>query len=349
MSQRTMQAVFLDEPGKMSIREIPIPTPGPGEVLVRIASVGVCGSDVHFYEKGKIGKFVVREPLILGHESGGVVAEVGAGVTNVRPGDQVAIEPGVPCRCCHYCKTGHYNLCGDMQFMAAPPVHGAFCEYYVSPADFVFPLPEPLTTEHGSLCEPVSVAWQASRQANLKAGERVAVLGSGPIGLCHVAMANALGAGEIVAVDLIASRLELAKQMGATEVIDATQESPESYLTPDRIGDWADVVFECSGSEATVRQSIDVARPGGRVVWVGMGTDEATIPISRGLEKELSWHGVFRYVNSYPVVISLMARGKIDGAPLITHRFDFPAVHEAIEFSRTHRKESIKTMVNFPA
>jgi L-iditol 2-dehydrogenase len=161
-------------------------------------------------------------------------------------------------------------------------------------------------------------------------------------------MANALGAGEIAAVDLLPQRLKLAQQLGATQVVNAAGEAAGEFLKAGRLGDWADVVFECSGAQTTVQQSIEVAARGGRVVWVGMGSDTVEIPLIKGLVKELAFYGVFRYVNSYPPVISLLERGRIDPDPLVSHRFEFPAVQEALEFCRTHRGESIKTVVNFP-
>jgi len=342
-----MQAVFLDKIGVTSIRDIPMPEPGDREVLVQVKAVGVCGSDVHYFVRGRIGDFVVREPLILGHECAGEVVAVGAGVETLKVGDRVALEPGVPCHRCRHCRLGRYNLCREVQFMATPPVHGAFCEYVLSPEDFAYKLPEGVSFEAGAAVEPLSVGMHAITLARLLPGERVAVLGAGPIGLLAVAAANAAGAGEIVAVDLMPHRLELAKAMGATGVINAAQNPPESYLNEDGLLNWADLVLECAGADETIRQTIEVARPGGRVVWVGMGNDSVEIPVVKALVKELTIHGVMRYANVYARAIALIAAGKIDPTPLITHRFQFPAVQEALEFAAAGKEGAVKTMVRF--
>lgn len=346
MTESTMQAAFLEQAGKMCVREVPRPRPGPGEALIKIKSVGVCGSDVHFYEDGRIGRFVVREPLILGHECAGEVVELGEGTSSLTVGDRVAVEPGFPCRHCPQCKSGQYNLCPDVLFMGAPPVHGAFRQYVTAPEDYCFVLPEHVSYEEGAMMEPLAVACHGISRANLRPGERAAVLGAGPIGLATVAAASATGAGEILAVDIVDSRLEAARQLGATHVVNG--EKDPDWLAEDRYESWADVAFECVGVPATVKQSFQVAALGGRVVWIGVGADLVDVPVTYMTMKELAVFGIFRYANVHPMAAALLATRKVNLRPLVTHRFEFPHVQEAIEFSRTHRNESIKTMVNFP-
>ena len=341
-----MKAVFLDEPGKTSVRDIPQPVPGAGEVLVRVKAVGVCGSDVHFFEHGRVGDFVVREPLILGHECAGEVAELGPGVRGVELGQHVALEPQVPCRCCRYCKEGHYNLCQGVRFMAAPPDHGAFAEYVVVPQDFAHPLVEGLSWEVGAMVEPLAVGMHAVARANLRAGERVAVLGAGTIGLLAIAAAAAAGASRIVAVDLVERKLELAKRMGATEVINAAVQKPEDYLSEDGYRSWAQVVLDCAGFQATMTQGIEMAAPGGRLALVGMGAECVELPLIASLIKELNFYGVFRYANVHGKTAELLNTGQIDPSPLITHRFHFPEVQKALE-TAADRERSVKVMVLF--
>jgi len=231
-SQRTMKAVYLEEIGRLDVREIPIPEPGPRDVLVKMKSVGVCGSDIHYYEHGRIGDFVVREPLILGHECAGEVVEAGPEVIALQPGDRVAIEPGVPCRHCKHCLSGRYNLCTDVVFLATPPVDGAFCEYVTSPDDFAYKLPDNVSTEAGATIEPLSVGMHAVNLTGVGAGEAVLVLGAGPIGLLAVAAAAAAGAGHITAVDLLPNRLEAAGLMGASRTVNANEEDVAEALRP---------------------------------------------------------------------------------------------------------------------
>lgn len=342
MPEATMTAVYLDEPEVTSIREIPVPEPAPGEVLVKIRSVGICGSDVHYFEHGRIGDFVVEEPLILGHECAGTVVKLGEGVESLSEGQPVALEPGIPCRHCDHCLSGNYNLCPDVQFMATPPVDGSFCEYVTSPEDFAFPLPEGMSYEAGSTAEPMAVACHSARKAGLEPGQTVVVLGAGPVGLFHVGVADSMGADRIVAVDLIDARLELARSMGATCTLNAGSDDVS------KLNGCADAVFECSGALPAIQQSLEVAASGGAVIWIGMGPDEIRIPFAQIQPKELQIHGVFRYANCYPMAISLMGRGRVDPEPMITHRFEFPEVHEALDFARSHPEETVKVMVNFP-
>lgn len=337
-----MKAVYLAEVGRFETREIEVPEPGPRDVLVAVKSCGVCGSDIHYYEHGRIGDFVVDAPLILGHECAGEVVAVGAQVTTLVRGDRVALEPGIPCRHCKHCLSGRYNLCPDVVFMATPPVHGAFCEYVISPEDFAYKLPDNVSTEAGATIEPLSVGLHAANLTHLRAGETVVVLGSGPIGLLAVAAAGAAGAGEVSAVDLVDMRLDAALSFGASRTVNAAEEDVSEALR-----DSADVVVDCVGIPATLAQAFDVAKPGGRVAWVGMGTASADLPLVNAQVKELMVTGVFRYANVYQSAVNLLGAGKIDTAPIVTHRFAFPDVAEAVTFAQQNRAIALKTMVNF--
>lgn len=341
-SEGMMKAVYLEEVGRLSLKQIPIPKPGPRDVLVEMKSVGVCGSDIHYYEHGRIGDFVVEEPMILGHECAGEVVEAGARVKGLQVGDRVALEPGIPCRHCKHCLSGRYNLCRDVVFMATPPYDGAFCEYVISPEDFAYRLPDNVSTEAGATIEPLSVGLHAVNLTGLQSGENVVVLGAGPIGLLAIAAAGAAGAADITAVDLVPMRLEAARRMGASRTLNAEEQDVAEALR-----DSADVVLECVGVEATMAQAFEVARTGGRVAWIGMASDIVQVPLVKAQVKELLITGVFRYANVYQKAVNLLAAGKLNTEPLITHRFQFPRVPEALKFASENREIALKTMVNF--
>ncbi|WP_327158884.1 alcohol dehydrogenase catalytic domain-containing protein [Streptomyces tubercidicus] len=211
----TMRAAVLHGPGQLSLAERPVPEPGPGEVLVRVEAVGTCGSDVHYYRHGRIGDFVVREPLVLGHEAAGTVVACGPGADPRRMGRRVSIEPGTPCGSCGECRPGRYNLCPDMRFLATPPVDGAFCEYLAVHQDFAHEVPDCLTIEDAALLEPLSVAVWACRKARVAPGDRVLITGAGPIGLVTAQTARAFGAREVMVTDVLPHRLAMARAAGA--------------------------------------------------------------------------------------------------------------------------------------
>ncbi len=342
MTTTHMTAVYLVEALRFETREMPVPQPGPREALVKVKACGVCGSDIHFYEHGGIGSFVVRAPLVLGHESSGEVVEVGADVTTLQPGDRVAMEPGLPCRHCAYCLSGSYHLCRDMVFLSAPPYDGCFREFVALPEDFCYRLPDGVSYEAGATVEPLAVGLHAIRRAGLQPGETVVVLGVGPIGLLATAAARAAGAGDITAVDLAPMRLESAREMGASATLNATETDPAEALR-----DTADVVLDCVAAEATLRQAFHIIKPGGRVAWVGMSADEARVPFQLFQAKEAPALGVFRYAGEFGPAVSLLGSGRVDPMPLVTHRFDFPDVAGAVQFAAENRDRALKTLVLF--
>ncbi|GAB7193318.1 NAD(P)-dependent alcohol dehydrogenase [Kineococcus sp. NUM-3379] len=330
-----MRVSVLRRALELAVEERPVPRPGPGEVLVRIGSVGVCGSDVHYHRHGRIGEFVVEAPLVLGHEAGGRVVAVGAGVDAARVGERVALEPGVPCRRCAQCRAGRYNLCPDVRFFATPPVDGAFCEYVVHDADFTYAVPDSLSDDAAGLIEPLSVGVWACRKAGVTAGSRLYVAGAGPIGLVTAQVARALGAAEVVVSDIDAGRREAALRFGATSVLDPAAGSPE--------GLGADAFVDCSGAQPAVAAGIRAVRPAGTVVLVGMGADEATLPVSYLQNREITLTGTFRYANTYPAAIALAASGAVDLDGLVTGRFGLDEVEAALTSGST--PGSIKSVV----
>lgn len=320
------------------IEERQAPAPGPHEVLVEIKAVGVCGSDVHYYEEGRIGDFVVREPLILGHESAGVVVELGDEVTKHTTGERVTLEPGVPDMVCHECRAGRYNLCPNVRFFATPPIDGAFTNYVAIHEDFAFTLPDNLSDEVGALMEPLSVGIWACWKANVTAGDRVLVTGAGPIGLLAMQVARALGAAEVTVTDVSPERLELAEKTGATRTVNVSKESLEEA------GVEANALIECSGNQRALNDGIRALTPAGIAVMVGMGPDEISVPLGYIQPREITLTGTFRYANTYPAAIGLAANGQVDLEAIITSHYGLRETEEALQASKRD-PSNVKPMV----
>lgn len=326
-----------------------MPTIQDHEVLLEMDSVGICGSDVHYLVNGRCANFVVKKPMIIGHEAAGVVHKVGKSVKTLKVGDRVAIEPGVPCRTCDHCKGGRYNLCTDIIFCATPPVDGNLTRFYRHAADFCFKLPDHVTMEEGALLEPLSVGVHACRRANVGLGSNVLILGAGPIGLSTLVAAKSMGAGNVLIIDVVATRLELAKELGATHtlVADKTRTEAENVdIVHTILGVAPDVCIDCSGAESTTRLAILAAKSGGCVVLVGMGSAESKLPLADGLVREVDIRGVFRYCNDYPAALALVASGKINVKKFITHHFDITETEKAFHYARNGLENAVKIMIH---
>ncbi len=321
---RTNRSAVLHGVGDVRIQDRPVPEPGPREVLVEIAAVGVCGSDVHYYEHGRIGDHVVRAPLVLGHESAGRVVALGAQASRHAVGDRVTLEPGVPCGRCRECRAGRYNLCPDVVFFGTPPVDGAFTEHVAIHEDFAFALPDSLSDEEGALMEPLSVGIWACRKARVSAGDRVLVTGAGPIGLLAMQVARAFGATEVTVSDTNEHRLALAERTGSTRVV-----------TPgDAVGE-VDALIECSGHPQALADGIAAIRPAGTAVIVGMGPGTtAEVPLALIQNREIWLTGTFRYANTYPTAIALAAAGRVDLKALVTGRYGLDETEAALRAGR---------------
>jgi L-iditol 2-dehydrogenase len=318
----------LDGRHAVRIEERAVPEPGADEVLVKIAAVGVCGSDVHYYEHGRIGDFVVDQPLVLGHEASGEVVALGPGAHRLSVGQRVALEPGVPCGRCARCRAGRYNLCPDVRFFATPPIDGAFARYVAINESFAYPVPDSMTDEQAALIEPFSVGLWAVRRAGVSPGDTVLVTGAGPIGLLAVQAARVAGAARIVVTDLSAGRRDLAARLGADEVVDPASGDDLAGLD-------ADVLLECSGARAALRSGLGAVRGGGAAVLVGMGADEVTLPMSALQVREITVTGTFRYANTYPGAIALVAGGRVQLDPLVTGRYGLGQVEAALTVGST--------------
>jgi L-iditol 2-dehydrogenase len=329
------RVAVLHAPGDVRLEERSVPSPGPREVLVQIRSVGVCGSDIHYFRHGRIGSFVVRAPLVLGHEASGVVVELGAEATKHQVAERVCLEPGVPCGRCAECRAGRYNLCPDVAFLATPPIDGAFTEYLCMHEDFVYAVPDALSDDEAALIEPLSVAVWACRKAAVAPGTRVLVSGAGPIGAFAMQVARAAGADHVAISDVDPDRLAIADKLGADEVIDARSGAPRSKSV--------DVLLECSGVDAALRTGFEALRPAGRVVLVGMGSDEASVPVAVLQTREVTVTGTFRYANTYPAAIALAASRRVRFEGVIGTHYGLDAASEAL--SRPPEGGGLKAIV----
>lgn len=342
----TMRAMVLERPTVMTMARRPRPEPGPDDVLVRVHRVGICGSDVHYYTHGRIGSFVVERPLVLGHETAGVIEAVGSDVSPARIGERVAIEPGVPDRTCEWCRAGRYNLCPNVAFLATPPYDGSFADYLVTPSDFAFGLPANVSLDEGALVEPLSVGVYAVRRSGLLPGQSVAVVGAGPIGLVTMQVARAAGAGRIIAIDREAARLTTAAALGATETIDASSSDAEATVAELTGGRGVDVVFEAAGSPLTCALAVRLAVRGGTVVNIGLPPeDNFPYPLVLAMAREIDVKTIFRYANVYPAAIALIASGRVDVRSLVTHRFTLERAEDALRLADSRADGVIKAMV----
>lgn len=334
----TMRVSELNAPGTITLAQRPRPEPGPGQVLVRMSCVGVCGSDTHYLTHGRIGSFAVEYPMVLGHEGSGVIEGVGDGVDVARVGERVSIEPGVPCRRCVQCLTGVYNLCPDMVFHATPPYDGSLAEYIVHDAAFAHSVPDGVSQEDAAMVEPLSVGIWACRKAQVAPGSRVLVTGAGPIGLMCLLAARAFGAADVTLVDINPDRLALAQRLGARTVDSRTATFDEREC---------DVLLECSGVQSVTASAVRTLARGGRAVLVGMGGDEITLPMSTLQEREVTVTGVFRYANTWPQALAMLADGTVVLDGLVTGRFSLEESEQALR-AASNDPASVKAMI-YPA
>ncbi|PZS07050.1 MAG: NAD(P)-dependent alcohol dehydrogenase [Acidimicrobiales bacterium] len=342
MPGRSNRTAVMDGIGRLHIEERPVPQPGDRELLVEVRSVGVCGSDVHFFEHGpRLNVF--KPPHVLGHEVSGVVAAHGPRATRPPIGTRVAIEPSRPCGICSLCRGGRYNLCPQMRYLAAPPTEGGFARYLTVPEDFAYPVPAQISDDAAALIEPLSVVVHAARCAEIGVGARVLVSGAGPIGLLMTQVARAIGAIEVNVSDINPFRLSLAETMGATRVIDV------SAATPSAVRLEVDVFIECSGNPVALPDGIRCVRPGGVAAVVGMiPTEDATIPLAFMQTREIRLVPTFRFANSYAAAIGLVATRAVRPEAIITGHLPLDRVETALRAGRNDPR-SVKTMITAQA
>ena len=332
--------------GKMGFEERDIPQPKDDEVLVKLEYVGICGSDLHYYESGAIGDYVVKPPFVLGHEPGGTVVEVGKNVTHLKVGDRVALEPGKTCGHCEFCKTGRYNLCPDVVFFATPPVDGVCQEYVAHEAGLCFKLPDNVSTMEGALIEPLAVGFHAARQGGAQAGQVAVVTGAGCIGLVSMMALKAMGVSKVYSVDVMDKRLDKALELGADGVINGSREDAVKKVMELTGGMGCDLVIETAGTEITTRQAVQMTKKGATIVLVGYSkTGEIKMPISLALDKELTFKTVFRYRHIYPMAIDAVASGRVNLKGIVTNEFALDDIQEAMDESVNNKADIVKAVV----
>ena len=345
MKDKMKLAVMLGI-GKMGFEERDVPQIKPDEVLVRLEYVGICGSDIHYYETGRIGDYIVEPPFVLGHEPGGTVVEVGSAVSNLKPGDRVALEPGKTCGRCEFCREGKYNLCPDVVFFATPPVDGVFAEYVAHPADLCFKLPDNVSTLEGALIEPLAVGFHAANQGGAHAGQTAVVFGAGCIGLVSMMALLAEGVSRVYVVDVMQKRLDKALELGATGVINSAECDLASEIDRLTEGRGTDIVIETAGMEITTRQAIEIARKGSTIVLVGYSkSGEMTLPMSLFIDKELTFKSVFRYRHIYPMAIDAVAAGRVNLKGIVSNIFELDDIQRAMDLSVSDKANIVKSVV----
>ncbi|TPJ55891.1 NAD(P)-dependent alcohol dehydrogenase [Mesorhizobium sp. B2-6-4] len=341
-----MRALVLEKKGELALREIALPLDvGPDDVRIAIHTVGVCGSDVHYYTHGAIGSYVVRAPMVLGHEASGTIVEIGANVRTLKVGDRVCMEPGVPNLSSRATKLGIYNVDPDVTFWATPPVHGILAPQAVHPAAFTYRLPDNVSFAEGAMVEPFAIGMQAAARARIVPGDVAAVVGCGPIGIMIALAALAGGCSKVLISDFSAPKLEIAGRypgvvpvnIGEQPLVDAVRAATDGW--------GADIVFEASGSPKAFADLFDVVRPGGAVVFVGLPVEPVSLNVPAAISKEVRIETVFRYANIFDRALQLIASGKVDLKPLITGTYPFSDSIEAFERAAAAHPQDVKLQI----
>ncbi|TPI31169.1 NAD(P)-dependent alcohol dehydrogenase [Mesorhizobium sp. B3-1-6] len=341
-----MRALVLEKKGELSLREIALPQDvGQDDVRIAIHTVGVCGSDVHYYTHGAIGSYIVRQPMVLGHEASGTIVEVGANVTSLKVGDRVCMEPGVPNLASRATKLGIYNVDPDVRFWATPPVHGVLAPYAVHPAAFTYKLPDNVSFAEGAMVEPFAIGMQAAARARIVPGDVAVVVGCGPIGIMIALAALAGGCSKVLISDFSAPKLEIAAQYPGIVPVNVGKQSLVDTVAAATDNWGADIVFEASGSPKAFANLFEVVRPGGAVVLVGLPVDAVELNVPAAISKEVRIETVFRYANIFDRALQLIASGKVDLKPLITGTYDFSESIKAFERAAQGKPQDVKLQI----
>lgn len=344
-----MEALVLEKVHELSIRDITIPEIlGPNDVRIALHTVGVCGSDVHYYETGAIGQFVVREPMVLGHEAAGTIIEVGSEVEKFKVGDRVCMEPGIPDPNSKATRLGTYNLDPAVRFWATPPVHGVLRPTVVHPATFTFKLPDNVSFAEGAMVEPLAVGMHAANKAQIRPGDVAVVIGAGPIGMLTVLAALAGGCSRVIVTDVQQPKLDLAATLGPVTPVNVAKENLNEVVKKLTDGWGADIVFEASGNGKAAAKVFEPLCPGGKVVFIGIPDQPIAFDVSAAQVKEARIENVFRYAHVYPRAIALMGSGALDVKPLITNIFPFKDSIEAFDFAAHMPPNSVKVQITMP-
>lgn len=359
------QALVLEKTKDLGIRDIDIEEPFTADdVRIDMYKVGICGSDVHYYQHGSIGPFVMNQPMVLGHEGAGVVTEVGANVKNLRVGDRVCMEPGVPASNAKATQLGMYNVDPGLRFWATPPPpyatnlhddpawcagHGCLRPSVVHPAAFTFKLPDHISLEEGAMVEPLAVGMQAATKAQIKPGDKALVMGCGTIGNMTALAALAGGCSKVWIADVVSEKLVVAEGLtdgGKIVGVNVTEQDLKQVIMDDTEGWGADIAFECSGNGAAAASLPDLMAPAGTMVMVGCPSAPVPLDITLMQVKELRMEGIFRYANVYPQAIALMDTGSINVKPIITDRFSFADSVKGFDFMCGPPASTVKSVIS---
>jgi D-xylulose reductase len=344
---KPMRALVLERKRVLSLRDIDLPTAlGPDDVRIKLHTVGVCGSDVHYYTHGGIGSYIVKSPMVLGHEASGTVIEVGANVHSLKVGDRVCMEPGVPNFRSKATRLGVYNVDPEVTFWATPPVHGCLTGSVVHPAAFTFKLPGNVTFEEGAMVEPFAVGMQAATRARIKPGDVAVVLGAGPIGIMVALAALAGGCSKVLVSDVHQPKLDIASRYPGIIPVNITKRDLLDAVKGETGGWGADVVFDASGAAKAIEGSVSIVCPAGAIVLVGIPVEPVAFNIPGAIGKELRIETVFRYANMYERALNLIGSGKVDLKPLISSTFDFERSIEAFERAAEGRPADVKLQID---
>jgi D-xylulose reductase len=342
-----MRALVLERKRVLSLRDIDLPTTlGPDDVKIKLHTVGVCGSDVHYYTHGGIGSYIVKSPMVLGHEASGTVIEIGANVRSLVVGDRVCMEPGIPNFRSKATRLGVYNVDPEVTFWATPPVHGCLTGSVVHPAAFTFKLPGNVTFEEGAMVEPFAVGMQAATRARIKPGDVAVVLGTGPIGIVVALAALAGGCSKVLVSDVHQPKLDIASRYPGIIPVNITKRDLLEAVRGETGGWGADVVFDASGAAKAIEGSVSLACPAGAIVLVGIPVEPVAFNIPAAMGKELRIETVFRYANMYERSLNLIGSGKVDLKPLISSTFDFERSIEAFERAAEGRPADVKLQID---
>jgi len=343
---KKMKVAVMTGLNKIEFQERIVPEPKRDEVLVKLEAVGICGSDMHYYETGRIGDYVVTTPFVLGHECAGIVVKTGEDVKHLKEGDRVALEPGKTCKTCSSCRQGLYNLCPDVVFFATPPYDGVFQEYVAHEADLCFKLPDNVTAEEGALVEPLAIGFHAANKGKAQVGQTAVVFGAGCIGLVSVLALKARGVTQVFIVDSMDKRLSKAIESGANVAINFKKENVVEKIMALTEGAGVDLVIETSGSEIAANQSIEICSNGATIVFVGYShSGKMNLDMSNAINKELSFESIFRYRHIYPMTIQAIAAGNVNVKNLVSHTFDFDKLPEAMDQCINSKDEIVKAVV----
>jgi len=341
-----MQALVLEEKGVLALRDIDLPLAvGPDDVKIAIHTVGICGSDVHYYTHGAIGPYVLRAPMVLGHEAAGTVVEIGENVRSLSVGDRVCMEPGIPDLASRASKLGLYNVDPAVRFWATPPVHGILAPHAVHPAAFTYRLPDSVSFAEGAMVEPFAIGMQAATRARIVPGDVAAVIGAGPIGIMVSLAALAGGCSRVLLSDFSTEKLALAAAYPGIEAVNLNETAFSAAVAAATAGWGADVVFEASGSAKAFDGLFDLVRPGGAVVLVGLPVDAVRFDVPGAISREVRIETVFRYANVFHRALELIASGKVDLKPLITGTYSFENSIAAFERAVEARPTDVKLQI----